>query len=1702
MQRASVVKSGEASVDLVSYVEYQRQHRLVMRAHRAALVAIRNFWQLLLHHTVAFTSLAKALHRIEKSVSVAEGVYRSALVRYPASPKLLRGYGKFLETVKNNPWRAAKYFSEAEKLLDQQQQDEATMAVMGAGEAGIGGGMAGSGAHLLHRVDERVNIVFLINSAGIIQMANKNAHSLLGFAKGELDGKNINTIMPPPFSQRHNRYIRQYIQSGRERVISSVNTVVALHKARYVLPVKLAVSKVSGATEDSIFLGVLEPLPIDPAEAKLYLMPSGVVTAMDQAFAEWTGYDMGDILGKDIGGLVTDAEPIKQLLPLFDPVELAKVSRARNATPSSNGYDPSMNGGSLHSPQGAAASGMFGIGMGLGGGGGGAAGFPPAGSPLAAAAAAIAPQHLAAVQFLHKYSRTVGCAVTMHRLGIGPVEGMVELTLRRNDPPHLLAITGPSGRVRYIASELARALGTSPSALYRQPLGEIMPQPWGTLHSAWIKSMGSGAAAAAAASAQGMGHSVLPGSCRSGITMVLGSSLRMQNYYRLAISSNDDSGEVQHMMEAIPSRREKALAERRLVLTVDADGVVTEVDDGPAWLYGFEPSQLRGRSLADVVTTLRPEAPQAAGEGAGPDADVSVTELLSLLISKAMMQSGVSWRVGVTVPTDEAELEALGPMREAVLAKRTTAALMEIEVSLDTSALGKAEGRAAGGDGAGVTTLADLQPSSGGGAAAASGSGLAALPAPVVPGTSGRVMSSSMPGCLGNGAAADGGGGPSERRVSRGSSFWLQARMSSASGAPPASPSGAAAALAVMQRMGSEGTISTGKRASVGGGSSTHGAVGGGGGGESQGGRGLVFKTTVRRNSWIAMEGPGGGIMVVSGAAVEGGATAVLRQSMRTRASLGTLRAAASGALPASPMPAAARASAVATAQLSPSVSHDASPLFPSGQVPAAAAAAPSPLVTVVSQRPHHSDGTGNLGATTGGGGGAATKQQPMLRRHSSTFVMESGGAGPTVSLGGEVQCAAVPSEALDASSAAVGATKADDDVGGKPSAKDCAAATADGGGDSSGNCSDPVPAAEAAAAEVTVCPRPVMEANSEPHSPTPGEAKDAAQPGPAGSPLLPPPASVAEEAGLAAEPTELELMPGEPVGDHSRRGATLDGGEEEEGAERRSPRPRDAVAAIPTLPDAPDFTGPDVPAADPAATAADAADPAATASDADDAVQGHVRSLALGEASDAAACPEPDGRDVALSPVDASSAATAADAGGGAAANGAGADIRAPGDDIMQLFAGRRAASAPQMFDELDSGRDLLAKLLSLKAYRSAANGPLDTASSFGGDALLPLLPSPLGTGSFSAITAAVAAGGSTSGRPKSPLRRALANDPYNPMRWPAGAAADTAVAEDVGSVELPPSVADDARVVVIRVSLWRADLLTPVVELDSAGAIVGMVGEELAPPGLLFGVPTSAMHSRQLHSFLELQDRSVAGLFQDPGTARRGGLKTTAKEANKIGTLREVTGRHIDGQRLELSLQAVVKESAPSRTYVVLKPRRPSRGSRAALLHSVRDVGLGLELRQDLVGADELAAAAVVLPQPPALQPSPPAAAAGFPEAPTGPPPLSPPRVRNHASLRRSFESAAESIDRHPLMAKVGDADDVLPLARHSPPATPTAAPVPPASPFVEAWAVPGVRAFVAPPAHMLGDVDAEVRLAHMPHGGGGGAAPVGEHPFARIT
>lgn len=80
-QKAQSQSSGESAVDLVSYVEFQRNYRLLLRAHKGSLYATRHFWKQLLHHDVSFSALARAFRSIEVNKTKADRTYKMVLDR-------------------------------------------------------------------------------------------------------------------------------------------------------------------------------------------------------------------------------------------------------------------------------------------------------------------------------------------------------------------------------------------------------------------------------------------------------------------------------------------------------------------------------------------------------------------------------------------------------------------------------------------------------------------------------------------------------------------------------------------------------------------------------------------------------------------------------------------------------------------------------------------------------------------------------------------------------------------------------------------------------------------------------------------------------------------------------------------------------------------------------------------------------------------------------------------------------------------------------------------------------------------------------------------------------------------------------------------------------------------------------------------------------------------------------------------------------------------------------------------------------------------------------------------------------------------------------------------------------------------------------------------------------------------------------------
>ncbi|KXZ42914.1 hypothetical protein GPECTOR_111g247 [Gonium pectorale] len=279
---------GGHSMDLLGFVEYQRKQRMVVRLHREALQAMCSFWKALdTTGAVSFTSLSKALTNIENSVSQAQAAYQLVLETYGNNPRLVRLYGRFLETIKNDPWGAGEYYAEAERLEQAKSND-------------TDGPLLPDGTPL-SRMDEITTAVLVVSSSGEIQMANKHVHRLFGYRKGDLDGKMMAALLAPQSGRRLAVCLAGLVEgilagsslecgcadgggggsgggggggkegqgggggggggpAGGPAFASSASAVVlGMHRDRMAFPLKVSLTKASGVGEDSTFIAMLEP---------------------------------------------------------------------------------------------------------------------------------------------------------------------------------------------------------------------------------------------------------------------------------------------------------------------------------------------------------------------------------------------------------------------------------------------------------------------------------------------------------------------------------------------------------------------------------------------------------------------------------------------------------------------------------------------------------------------------------------------------------------------------------------------------------------------------------------------------------------------------------------------------------------------------------------------------------------------------------------------------------------------------------------------------------------------------------------------------------------------------------------------------------------------------------------------------------------------------------------------------------------------------------------------------------------------------------------------------------------------------------------------------------------------------------------------------------------------------------------------------
>lgn len=165
-------------------------------------------------------------------------------------------------------------------------------------------------------LDGILDCAIVVDIKGTVEFFNKSAESLLGYSRSEVIGQNVKMLMPSPFREEHDGYLRNYSETGDRKVLGTGRDVVAQRKDGTVLQVHLSLSE-QGLDTMRRFTGVLRPLAGKASTGKSVLQEerevldnllvpaividaNATIHAFNQPASELLGYSLIEVVGKNV----------------------------------------------------------------------------------------------------------------------------------------------------------------------------------------------------------------------------------------------------------------------------------------------------------------------------------------------------------------------------------------------------------------------------------------------------------------------------------------------------------------------------------------------------------------------------------------------------------------------------------------------------------------------------------------------------------------------------------------------------------------------------------------------------------------------------------------------------------------------------------------------------------------------------------------------------------------------------------------------------------------------------------------------------------------------------------------------------------------------------------------------------------------------------------------------------------------------------------------------------------------------------------------------------------------------------------------------------------------------------------------------------------------------------------------------------------
>lgn len=178
-------------------------------------------------------------------------------------------------------------------------------------------GLRESESRLRALVTTAIDGIITITRDGRIDSVNPAAEQMFGYRREELIGQNVRLLMPSPFREEHDSYLRDYHRTSVKKIIGIGREVQALRKDGTTFPIDLTVSEIG---ELGLYTGIIR----DSTARKQMEREVLEATSREQARI---GQELHDGVGQELTGLSLTADAIAQRLRSRDAPEAALAER-------------------------------------------------------------------------------------------------------------------------------------------------------------------------------------------------------------------------------------------------------------------------------------------------------------------------------------------------------------------------------------------------------------------------------------------------------------------------------------------------------------------------------------------------------------------------------------------------------------------------------------------------------------------------------------------------------------------------------------------------------------------------------------------------------------------------------------------------------------------------------------------------------------------------------------------------------------------------------------------------------------------------------------------------------------------------------------------------------------------------------------------------------------------------------------------------------------------------------------------------------------------------------------------------------------------------------------------------------------------------------------------------------------------------------